>query len=195
TKEQINFVLAENELLDKGVNGTLNLVLNGIKQFKRGEKHLKLTCDNAAGQNKNNSAIQFCQFLVMMGYYESVELNFMIAGHTKFSPDRNFGMIKKKYRKSTIYSKEQFVEVVNKSSPQGLNKVKCYENGKGFNYYDFKVLEKYFVKLPSLAKYHHFFFSADKPGIVRVKEFVNSPFEEFNLLKDDSRERGKIKDA
>lgn len=35
----------------------------------------------------------------------------MIAGHTKFSPDRNFGMIKRKYRKSTIYSKEDFVKV------------------------------------------------------------------------------------
>jgi len=55
--EQINYVLDENELLDKGINGTLSLVFNGIKQFSRGERHLKLTCDNAVGQNKNNVSL------------------------------------------------------------------------------------------------------------------------------------------
>lgn len=53
-KTQINYVLDEDELLDKSPNGTLSLVFDGIKQFNRGEKHLKLTCDNAVGQNKNN---------------------------------------------------------------------------------------------------------------------------------------------
>ena len=57
TREQINYVIDENELLDKGVNGTLSLVFNGIEQFNRGEKHLKLNCDNATGQNKNNTTL------------------------------------------------------------------------------------------------------------------------------------------
>jgi hypothetical protein len=96
----------------------------------------------------------------------------MIAGHTKFSPDRNFGMIKRRYRKSTIYSKEDFVRVVEKSS--SLNKVQCYKEGKGFQYLDFKVLEKYFEKLFKIGKYHHFLFNADKLGVVKVKEFVDS---------------------
>ena len=55
--EQINYVLDESELLDKGINGTLSLVFNGIKQFRKGEKYLKLTCDNAVGQNKNNVSL------------------------------------------------------------------------------------------------------------------------------------------
>ena len=38
-------------------------------------------------------------------------------------------MIKRKYKKSTVYTKEQFEEVVEKSSPAGLNKVQCYEDG------------------------------------------------------------------
>jgi hypothetical protein len=96
----------------------------------------------------------------------------MIAGHTKFKVDGNFGMIKKRYRKSTIYSKEEFVEVVEKSS--FLNKVQCYENGKGFQYYDFKVLEKYFEKLFRIGRYHHFLFEKSNLGVVKVKEFVNS---------------------
>jgi len=170
--EQINYVLDENELLNKGINGTLSLVFNGIKQFSKGEKHLKLTCDNCVGQNKNNITLWLCLYLVICGYYETIELNTMIAGHTKFKVDGNFGMIKRKYRKSTIYSKEDFVKVVEGSS--FLNKVQCYKNGRGFSYYDFKVLEKYFEKLFKIAKYHHFLFSADRLGIIKVKEFVDS---------------------
>src|SRR5262249_51730142 len=51
------YVLDENELLEKGPNGTLSLVFDGIKQLNKGEKHLKVTCDNAGGQNKNNATI------------------------------------------------------------------------------------------------------------------------------------------
>jgi hypothetical protein len=194
TKEQLNFVLSENELLNKGINGTFSLVLAGIKQFNRGEEHLKLTCDNAVGQNKNNATIQFCQFLVMVGYYESVELNFMIAGHTKFSSDRNYGMIKKLYRKSTIYCKEDFIKVVKKSSPAVLNKVQCYEEGKEFQYLDFKVLAEYFIKLPNIAKYHHFLFKSSSLGVVWVKEFVDSPLIKINLWKDKNKVAESIRE-
>jgi hypothetical protein len=54
TKTQINYTLDESEFLNRGPNGTLSLVFDGIKKFNRGEKHLKLTCDNTVGQNKNN---------------------------------------------------------------------------------------------------------------------------------------------
>ena len=87
TGEQINNVLGEDELLNKGSNGTLSLVFHGIKQFNRGEKHLRLTHDNAVGSNKNNVTLWFCWFLLIKSYFETVELNFMIAGHTKFKVD------------------------------------------------------------------------------------------------------------
>ena len=56
-REQINYVLDENEIIGKGPNGTLSMVFNGIKKLNKGEKHLKITCDNAGGQNKNNATI------------------------------------------------------------------------------------------------------------------------------------------
>jgi hypothetical protein len=181
-KEQTNYIIDESELLGKSPNSTLSLVFDGIKKLNRGEKHLKLTCDNCAGQNKNNTSLWFCLYLVACGYYETIELNFMIAGHTKFKVDGNFGMIKRLYRKSTIYSIEQFAEAVRKSSPAGLNKVQRYENGQGFQYLDIKAdLENYFEKLTGISKYHHFFFSASELGIVRVQEEANGEFKEFNL--------------
>ena len=56
-REQINYVLDEGEIIGKGPNGTLSMVFDGIKKLNKykGEKHLKITCDNAGGQNKNDA--------------------------------------------------------------------------------------------------------------------------------------------
>ena len=40
-REQINYVLDENELLGKGPNGMLGLVFDGIKQLNKGENYLR----------------------------------------------------------------------------------------------------------------------------------------------------------
>jgi len=56
-REQINYVLDEDEIIGKGPNGTLSMVFDGIKRLNKGEKRLKVTCDNAGGQNKNNVTI------------------------------------------------------------------------------------------------------------------------------------------
>ena len=44
-REQINYVLDEDEIIGKGPNGTLSMVSNGIKKLNEGEKYLKITCD------------------------------------------------------------------------------------------------------------------------------------------------------
>src|SRR5438128_4575104 len=56
-REQINYVLDEDEIIGKDHNGTLSMVFDGIKRLNKGENHLKITCDNAGGQNKNNATI------------------------------------------------------------------------------------------------------------------------------------------
>lgn len=81
---------------------------------------------------------------------------------------------------------------VEKSS--SLNKVQCYERGQGFQYLDFKVLEKYFEKLFRIGKYHHFLFSADRLGVVKVKEFVDSDWEEISLWRDKDRVSESIRE-
>jgi len=130
--EQINYVLNENELLGKGPNGTLSLVFNGIKQLNKGEKHLKVTYNNAGGQNKNNTTLWFYLYLIIIGYYESIELNFMVPGHTKFKCDGSFGLIKRLYRKTTVDCVDHIVDVVKRSSISGLNKTQYYNGSKDF---------------------------------------------------------------
>jgi hypothetical protein len=192
-REQINYVLDENELLGKGPNGTLSLVFDGIKQLNKGEKHLKVTCDNAGGQNKNNTTLWFYLYLVIVGYYESIELNFMVPGHTKFKCDGSFGLIKRLYRKTTVDCVDHIVDVVRRSSITGLNKARCYNGSEGFQYFDIlSSLEIYFRKLPGMQKFQHFLFTSAKPGVVKAQEFANGPFQEFKLLKIGKSEVSKV---
>src|SRR4051812_11915267 len=108
----------------------------------------------------------------------------MIPGHTKFKCDGSFGLIKKLYRKTRVDCLDHVVEVIKKSSPAGLNKTRCYEGGKGFQFLDIKaIFGIYFKKLPSIQKYQHFLFEASNFDIVKVQEVANGPSVEFNLLK------------
>jgi hypothetical protein len=192
-REQINYVLDENELLGKGPNGTLSLVFDGIKQLNKGEKHLKVTCDNAGGQNKNNTTIWFYLYLIITGYYESIELNFMVPGHTKFKCDGSFGLIKRLYRKTTVDCVDHVVEVVKKSSVARLNKARRYNDRADFQYFDIiSSLETYFKKLPGLQKFQHFHFTRANPGVIKAQEFANGPSEEFRLLKIGKSNASKI---
>jgi hypothetical protein len=133
-------------------------------------------------------------YLVICGYYESIELNFMVPGHTKFKCDGNFGLIKKLYRKTTVDYVDHVVEVVKRSSIKGLNKTRRYNGRDGFQYFDIKSssLAVYFKKLPGMQKFQHFLFTRDNPGVVRVQKFAGGPLQEFKLLKASKSEFPKV---
>ncbi|CAG8597608.1 16642_t:CDS:2, partial [Gigaspora rosea] len=43
-REQINYVLIENEIIGKEPNSTFSMIFDGIKKLNKGEKHLRITC-------------------------------------------------------------------------------------------------------------------------------------------------------
>ena len=50
------------------------------------------------------------------GRHKEITLSFLIVGHTKFSPDTCFGLIKQKYCKTFVGCLEDIAAVVSKSS-------------------------------------------------------------------------------
>jgi len=115
-------------------------------------------------------------YLVICEYYESIELNFMIPGHTKFKCDGSFRLIKKFYRKTTVDCVAQ-----------------CYNDRNGFQYFDIvNSLKTYFKKLPGLQKFQHFTFTNANPGIIKAQEIANGTFQEFKLLKINKFTANKI---
>ena len=80
-----------------------------------------LHSDNCVGQNKNNMVMQYLMWRIIAGLNDTVELSFMLVGHTKFAPDRFFGLFKRLYRKSVINTIEDVALTVRRSSVAGKN--------------------------------------------------------------------------
>src|SRR6266496_4500655 len=73
------------------------------------------------------------------------------------------------------------------------NKARRYNGKEGFQYYDIlSSLAAYFKKLPGMQKFQHFLFTSPNPGIVKVQEVTNGPFQEFKLLKTSKLEASKV---
>ena len=60
------------------------------------------------------------------GLHNKITYSFMVAGHTKFSPDGFFGLFKLKLRNSEVENLEDLVKVVEKSSLKGIIQHKLF---------------------------------------------------------------------
>ena len=82
------------------------ILLNGVRQRK-----LRLTLDNCA-VNKSYLFVAFCVALVAFEIFEEIDLCWLVVGHTKFSPDRMFGLISSALRVSDVTTKEKWCEII-----------------------------------------------------------------------------------
>ena len=57
----------------------------------------------------------------MYGLHKEIQLYFLVAGHTKFSPDWCFGLFKQHYRRSHISALSDIEEVHRSSTIGGIN--------------------------------------------------------------------------
>jgi len=184
---QVNYLIDEADFLDKGSNTVISLLDHFFEIHGLGEKYAYLTADNCVGQNKNNAILHYLLYRTFVGLHDKIRLSFMMVGHTKFAPDGYFGLIKFRYRRSKVYTYDQLVDVIERSSGNVHNLCQRYRNDTGtrnFEYRDWsKWLSKYFKNLPNITKYHHFSIDKNRPGVVITKEAIDGPEERHELLK------------
>ena len=65
----------------------------------------------------------------MTGLNASISISFLPVGHTKFSPDWCFGLLKQNFRKAEVDSLDDFVQVVEQSS--AVNKAQPVGSSNG----------------------------------------------------------------
>jgi hypothetical protein len=183
---QHNYLIDEEHFLEKNANTVISLLDHFFTHYGLGEKWVHLTADNCVGQNKNNALLQYLMYRVMTGLHEKIELSFLIVGHTKFSPDGYFGLIKRHYRRSQVYTYEQLANIVESSSANGHNL--CVGHSKNtispIIYRDWTTwLSQYFIALKGISNYHHFRIERKDPLILTVKEQKDSKEVKIELEK------------
>lgn len=190
--KQINYLIDEAGFPGKGADTVISLLDHFFDNYGLGEEHALLTADNCIGQNKNNALIQYLIYRVIKGRHKSITLSFMLVGHTKFAPDGYFGLIKKRYRRSKVYTYyEHLADVVNLSTTGAFNICQRYRDKQGVEVVKFKKwstwLDKLFKKLTGITKYQHFYITGDAPhGEITVGESVDGKNKTFDLHKNET---------
>ncbi len=94
------------------------------------------------------------------GLHKDISLNFMVAGHTKFSPDWCFGLLKQKFRRTPVSSLEDIVRLTLESTATRLNLAQLVgsESQEVFvPLYDWQTfLGGYFEPLVGIKSLQHF---------------------------------------
>ena len=113
---QVNYLIDEAVDMGKASNTIVHMLHHYFVHHALGEKKVHLHADNWGGQNKNATMVQYLLWRVMTGLHEQITLSFMIPGHTKFSPNWCFSLLKKKYRRTKVGGLTDLVSVVVESS-------------------------------------------------------------------------------
>ena len=185
--KQVNYLLKLDEQDTIGPNGTkshgANTVVSLLHHFftihGHGEEECVLHADNCAGQKKNRTVLNYLAWRVLLGLHKKITLSFMIAGHTRCLVDGCFGLLKKKYRRSDVFTLAQLGDVVNHSAACNIA-----QQGSDVNYYEWDTFfDTKFKKVKGISKLHHFTFTSTQPGKVETRDFVESVPQLITMLK------------
>ena len=156
--KQMNFLIDEAHLISKGSNAVISYMHYFFSNYGLGETSTHLHYDNCSGQNKNRFVLWYCAWRCCVGLHQSITLNFLVAGHTKFGPDGCFGLLKRAFKRSAVSSLKELAEVVEGSAC--LNEVQLVGLEDGTSIVpvaDWQTFfDPHFRPLPEIKKYHHF---------------------------------------
>ena len=188
TGHQVNYLIDECENVGKGANSVVSMIHHYFRNHGHHARNISLHCDNCCGQNKNNCVVQYCCWRVLAGFNDSVQLNFLLTGHTKFAPDRSFGLIKRQYGRTVVDTLDDIVDVVGRSSQAGLNStVVTYDyvsEQRNVQWYDFSSFLSSFLKpVPRVLSYHHFAISLGDHGSVKLRTLADQESSVVTVLK------------
>ena len=152
----INYLIDESVTTGKGANATISYIHDFFSTQGAGETDVHIHADNCAAQNKNNYVIWYYCWRVLCGFHHSIQYSFLIAGHTKFSPDWCFGLLKQSFRRNFVSSLFDLMAAVDKSTVTGVNVSKLcglHDGSVLVPVYDWaSFFEPFFRRIPRISK-------------------------------------------
>ena len=169
----------------KGANTVISLLDFFFAYYGLKEEECHLYADNCTGQNKNNAMLQYLLWRVMTNRHKKITLSFLVAGHTKFSPDWAFGLFKKCFRRTKVDCLQDVVDLAKRASTKGIITPQLCGKEDGTVLVPTRdwntMLDVWYKKLVGLKQFHHFVFLPT--GEVHVRLTSSSELQVFNLLK------------
>lgn len=102
--------------------------IESLKMKGRNRRKLRLQLDNCS-VNKCYMLIRYAAYLLNTGLYDEIEICFMVAGHTKFSPDRMFSWLTGILRDIDVFEVDDIV-----AASESARRVHLSQQGKELSY-------------------------------------------------------------
>jgi hypothetical protein len=109
-----------NYFYEEGYNsGDSNTVISMLHQHLLSDarlnycKQLYVYTDSCSGQNRNRYVYSYFINRILAGHHDEISWNFMVVGHTKFSPDRGFGLIRQALERFDAYTVPDLMRMTN----------------------------------------------------------------------------------
>lgn len=187
---QYTYVIDEAHQIGKGPNTVISM-LHHFLETEPKTKELVLFADNCVSQNKNNTMIQYLDWRVRTNREKKVSLDFLLVGHTKFAPDRTFGLIKTKYTRVTVDTYNDLIQCAVEASPAGHSiAVKTYDpmtEEELMPWYRWdNFFPPFYKNFKGITKYQHFSFTRNEVGdgvVAACCRYADSPLETFEILR------------
>ena len=122
--------------------------------------------DNATSTNKNKYLFGWAMEMVSNGTLDHLHINFMIAGHTKFAPDRLFSSIGSAYKAADIFTVDELQSLCAQSAQTVV-----IEKGENTLAWRETISTKY-SDLPGVRTFHDFLIvmKHDGAAVMKVRE-------------------------
>ena len=186
---QVNYLIDEGANIGKGANCIISLLHHFLSHHNLGEINLTFHADNCSGQNKNRYVMQYMAWRVLAGLNKSIEISFLLVGHTKFAPDWCFGLLKRRFRRANVGCLQDIVDVTNSSAEVNHAQLVANEDGTVIvPQYDWANFFAPFFKRNAFAgikALHHLKFSSSRPGEAMVRDTTDSGEKTIAILHKD----------
>ena len=124
-------------------------------------RRLSIFLDNAT-TNKNRYLFGWAMEMLQSGILSYLHISFMIAGHTKFAPDRLFATIGSAFKVADTFTIDELQALCATTAET------CIEEGENILAWRDSLLQKY-SELAGVRKYHDFLFVRSHAGSVVMK--------------------------
>lgn len=158
----------------KNTDHTISYLNHYISKLPAWVQRVHIFLDNTASTNKNFFMMSWAAELVQQKKLHLIRLSFLIAGHTKFSPDLLFSKIAKSYNRSDVFTTEELKEVISPYAEVIIDEGDIVQDWRT------PIASKY-SKIPGIRSLHDFVYVSHlvtSAVVARVRKSCHSgPFE------------------
>jgi hypothetical protein len=151
--KDLNYIWIFNETIGpKNTDHTIAFLSQHLERVTSEFPWVRRACiflDNAGNTNKNRFLFSWAMELVQKHTLDHCRFCFLLAGHTKFSPDRLFTLTGNEYNRSDVFTAEELLQICQKFSTASI--------ATGSSIFDWRsAMAKKYSDLPGVRKMHDF---------------------------------------